>query len=141
MRNFDEERALRFTRERSFRIAGQEFSIIIGVHPDRFNEIMAPYNSITTRTSAKDALERADETIKMMLETDEDRERWDAIRTQARSDATETSDVTELAITSRDMRDVIEWWIEEQTGHPTSASSSSLSGRGRSGARLTGSSS
>lgn len=135
MRNFDEERADRLTRERSFVIGGQTFTFRLGLHPDVFQECIAPWRSVTSITPDEEARVAISQTIKNFLATEEDQERWDALLRDLRAEVGDGVVASELAITAQDQFKVMMWMIEEQTGHPTNARSSSGNGRERSGTR------
>jgi len=133
MRNFDEERTQRFSRERTFQIAGEVFTFRLGMHPEEFIEAALPYNQITMLMSDYEALERHDQTVCNFLASDDDRERWMRIRTEKRGEVGTVEDVAELAVTAEDSNKIILWIFEEQTGHPTNAPLSSGNGQRRSG--------
>lgn len=133
MRNFDEERAQRFSRERSFTIGGETFTFKIGMHPDSFNDRVAEYETVTLRTGGNDAVRIYSDTIASFLQSDDDRERWRVVRDK-RADVDETDDPSELALTAEDLLKVLMWIFEEQTGgRPTQAPASSGNGQRRSG--------
>jgi hypothetical protein len=133
MRNFDEERAQRFSRERTFQIAGEVFTFRLGMHPEEFIEAARPYNTITMLMSDEDALAAHDQTVCNFLATDDDRERWMRLRSEKRGEVGTVDDAADLAITAEDSNKLILWIFEEQTGHPTNAPLSSGNGQRRSG--------
>jgi len=127
-KDFDAEvRAERFERDNTFVIGGETFGYFVSLRPERFQEIIAEYAKTTIETAGEEMTRIVDETIKGFIVSAEDRERWGEVR--ARDD--------EQAISSRDMREVLLYLIQEQTGRPTEAPSPSGNGRSETGAAST----
>jgi hypothetical protein len=135
-KNFDEEvRAERFSRDRTFVIGGETFEYRADFTPEQFSELLAEYVGMPAATvPANEATRIVDEAIKNFLASDDDRERWGGLRTREGGDA---SDPSELAIIAYDMRQVLLYLIQEQTGRPTEAPSLSGNGRESTGQRST----
>jgi hypothetical protein len=135
-KNFDEEvRAERFARDKTFVIGGETFSYAADFTPEQFSEIVAEYVAMPVATvSAQESARIVDGAIKGFLGADEESERWDALRARAGGGA-ESAD--ELAVTAYDMRQVLLFLIQEQTGRPTEAPSRSGNGRESTGQRST----
>lgn len=104
--------------DRTFRIGGELFEYRSSVRP----EDLVAYDELTLSTPAGEVLRVADETIKVFLKDDDNRERWDALRAR-----------TEDPITGRDINDLTVWLIQMQTGRPTPAPSPSGDGRAPNG--------
>ena len=68
-----------------------------------------------------------DQQVVFMLETDVERERWKALR-----------DREDKPVTIAQMRSILEWLVEEQTGRPTEPPSTSVPGRGSTAASSRG---
>ena len=118
MKNFDDDRAARAAADRSFQIGGETFVMKVGVRP----EVLADYEKLGSNDSAVESLKVIDTLILDFVETDGDAvDRYHAIR--ARDDD---------PITLRDMTDLVDWLVKEQTGRtPTLPPSPSAPGRKR----------
>jgi len=119
MRDFDADRA---KRDRTFKIMGQEF-VTIDVRPEVFADLEDREASAAT---AAEALNIADERIKMFLATDEMREKWDELRK-----------VEDSPITTADMTGIRRWFLEVHTGRPFVPLAPSSPGPGSSAASST----
>lgn len=116
-RNFDE----LLKEDLSFTVRGQTFTMIY-VKP----EVLAAWEDEEDPDTALDSIENAHEKIKLFL-TEDDRERWDNLRAKE-----------DQPITSEQLRAVLQWMIEVQTGRPTEPLSPSDSGDGSTAATSTG---
>ena len=117
MRDFDVERAERETRDRTFRIAGHDFTFRPTVRPESLIE----YSDFVTGRldlEEKDAIALLDRTVKAYLEP-ELHEQWDAVR---------ADELAGHPISSDDMFRLIGYMTEVQTLRPTKQSSDSSSG-------------
>jgi len=135
-KNFDEEvRAERFARDRTFVIGGETFEYRADFTPEQFSELVAEYVAMdSSKSTAAEATRIVDDTIKGFLAGDDERERWVALRAREGGNAAEAS---ELAVIAYDMRQVLLFLIQEQTGRPTEAPSPSGNGRESTGQRST----
>lgn len=128
MRNFDSDWAQRKSVEaRTFQVGGETFVLRAAVPPEVFDGMDDPQDG----ASIADSFKIIDDQFLIMIE-DEDGEaekRYRALR--ARPDG--------LGI--RDLREVIDWMLEEATGRPPTSQSDSPPGRSRTGKRSTGGSS
>jgi hypothetical protein len=129
-RDFDEERKERKTRPDTFLLGGELFQFKTGLRPETFNEITQEWRETTPATPSVELLAIIDTTICNFLDGDDQIARWRTLRERE-----------EDAVTSYDMGQVLIWLIEQQTGRPTEAPSSSGNGRKESGTRSTGRSS
>lgn len=136
-KNFDEEvRAERLTRDRTFVIGGETFAYLADFTPEQFSEIVAEYVAMDTSTVPHGkATSIVDEAIAGFLADDDNRERWAALRSRNGGGDIEVAE--ELAVTAYDMRQVLLYLIQEQTGRPTEAPSRSGNGRESTGRRST----
>lgn len=143
--DFDPAREERNSQPATFKIGGEVFSYRHGLRPETFEEAISEWTSwIDERTQPSgngegadagqedlsDVLSVVDRTIRNFLAGDEDRQRWDELRKRE-----------EDAVTSGDMRAVLEFLIGEQTGRPTQAASNSGEPQNRTGRTSTGRSS
>ena len=133
MRNFDEERAERLSRSRTFQIGGETFEFVIGMTPEDYAEAIREYsgmivgrpepestNGDAQPTKNTESIGIMDRTIKNFLVSDEMREKWDRLRQRK-----------EEPITSYDLGQVAVHVIQEQMGNrPSQAPGSSGSGPG-----------
>jgi hypothetical protein len=129
-RDFDADRAERQARPSTFVLGGELFKFKTGLRPEAFNEILVEYRATTGATPSDEMLAIVDQTICNFLDGDDQISRWQALRERE-----------EDAVTAYDMGQVLVWLIEQQTGRPTEARSSSGNGRADSGKRSTGRSS
>ena len=113
MKNFDAERLAPVEKDRSFRIGGHDFQYRAGVRP----EVLARYYDGSPTNDNVETLKIYDETVVAFLE-DGYADVWRSVRELEGPEA----------ITLRDIRDLIDWLIEEQTARPTGRSSDSSSG-------------
>lgn len=132
-RDFDEERAERFARPRTFKMGGKEFTFKVGFRPEIYAEYVTEYFEVMFRPGARgtEMLAVLDRMIPKFLDSvDDSPARWEELRARHIEDpeGAEESDVT-----IGDMHDLIEWLMEQQTGRPTRPRSSSGNGRGRTG--------
>jgi hypothetical protein len=146
MRNFDEERAERRSRPRTFQLGGEVFTYKIGMRPEEYAEAIHEYsNMLTTGAARARALEASangengdlpeptknedsigimDRTLKNFLASDDDCQRYDRLRQRKDDDP----------ITGYDIGRVVAFVIAEQMGQrPTEAPDSSTSGRDETG--------
>lgn len=123
MRNFDEERAERYSRDTTFKIGGETFKFRIGMRPELYAEITREYReSLGQVTPALEAIRIADHTIEGFLVDEEEINRWRALRERE-----------DDPITQWDMGQVIVFMLGEQMGRPTAAPSSTGNGRSETG--------
>lgn len=120
MRNFDEARQERLAQERSFTIGGQTFEYRASVAPEAYLEwskmVGGEYGDDLTEEKS---IEIFDSTIVAFLKPGQD-EKWKAVR----------SPDAEIPLTLGDMKDVVRFLFEENSGRPTGASSASSGGSG-----------
>lgn len=137
-KNFDEEvRAERLARDKTFVIGGETFTYMADFTPEQFTELVSEYAAMTPETTpAREATRIVDDAISGFLATDDDRERWTMLRVRE-SSGSEVEAAEELAVTAYDMRQVLLFLIEGQTGRPTEAPSQSGNGREGTGRRST----
>lgn len=128
MKDFDEARKERAERDRSFKIGGETFVMKTGVRP----EVLASYEEIDTDKPALEVIGLVDEVILGMMENgDGSHERYRDLRAREND-----------PLSLEDLRDVVQWLIEEQTGRvPTQPLSPSGPGPERTRTRSTGGSS
>ena len=135
MRNFDEERAERLSRSRTFQIGGETFEFVIGMTPEDYAEAIREYSGMIIGrtpdpaeangdapepTKNNESIGIMDRTIKNFLVSDEMCEKWDRLRQRK-----------EEPITSYDLGQVAVHVIQEQMGNrPSQAPGSSGSGPG-----------
>jgi len=113
MKNFDEERQHRAERDRSFTIGGETFTYRASVAPEK----MAAWNEAVTgevSLGERKWLELYDETILGMLEPGQE-EKWASVRNPD----------LDVPINLRDLTDLMEWLLAEQSGRPTESPSDS----------------
>lgn len=136
-KNFDEEvRAERLLRDKTFIIGGETFEYLADFTPEQFGELVEEYAQMDVVTVTREESTRVvDAAIRGFLQDEDNRKRWDALR--ARRGGGEVEDPAGLAVIAYDMRQVLLWLIQEQTGRPTEAPSQSGNGQGRTGMRST----
>jgi hypothetical protein len=123
MRNFDEERTERLGRDTSFTIAGRTFDIQSNLRPEDFSAKISPYlKSVGETVTAEETIKLLDQTIEGFL-LPEYIESWREARQIEGGDTAES-----IAITAADMRAIIVFIFEQQTGHPTEEEPSSGNG-------------
>lgn len=121
MKDFDEARAEREARDRTFKIGGEEFHFRPAVTP----EALLPYNRAITgeyTPTEEEWIKLYDESITAMLDPGQDA-RWVHVR---RPDAPNPLNVA-------DLNELLQWLLEQQAGRPTgqpSDSSTSSAGNG-----------
>lgn len=115
MRDFDAERLAVAEKDRSFRIGGRDFTYQTGVRP----EVLARYFDGSPTGDNIETLAIYDDTVIAFLSPGQE-EAWREIR------AVEGP----AAITLRNIRDLLDWLIAEQTGRPTQPPSESSNGSG-----------
>lgn len=119
MRNFDEERAERYSRDTTFQIGGETFKFKIGMRPETYAEITKEYReSLNRQTDALEAIAIGDRTIEGFLLNETEIAKWRKVR-ESLADP----------ITQWDMGQVIVYMLGEQMGRPTEAPSSTGNGR------------
>lgn len=121
MKDFDEARKERETRERTFKIGGEEFTFRPSVAP----ESLLAYNRAITgevTPTEEEWIGLYDETIQSLLEPGQD-ERWKLVR---KADAAHPLNVS-------DLNGLLQWLLEEQAGRPTGQPSDSSSSSGGNG--------
>jgi hypothetical protein len=116
VKDFDEARAERSTRDRSFKIGGETFTRRLAVRPEAMEEFAR---------MRKDDVDLAgfeifDRTFYAFVEPD-GHERWKALRERE-----------DDPLNYADIMDVCAWLVAEETGRPTPALSLSTSGQERS---------
>lgn len=128
MKNFDKEwEDRRAVEARTFQIGGETFVLKKAVKPELFDEMQ----DVPDGASIAQTYGIIDEQFKSMIE-DGDGEagtRYDALREKP----------DELGV--RDLREVIDWMVEELTGRPPTSQPDSPPSRGRTATRSTGGSS
>lgn len=113
MKNFDEARAERAERDRSFAIGGETFTYRASVAP----EALLAWNEAAggeVEVGEREWLKLFDETISAFLEPGQD-EKWAEVRAPERDDPISIEDMTEL----------VRWLFSETTHRPTGQSSGS----------------
>ena len=125
-RDWDAERQVRYPKPSTFKIAGEHFTILQGISPEEFSEKARPYFEMTKETSAEEATSIADAFVITFLADEDGAERWHRIRAQR-----------DPAVTAREIREIIQWILEEQTGHPTTLPEPSSNGGGSTGENST----
>jgi hypothetical protein len=125
-KNFDEARAERLARDTTFHIGGETFTYVGDMRPEDFQDAIQEWLLVTPVTPTKEVLPIIDRVIGNFLVSEEEHERWLALRQRK-----------EEPITSGDMQDVLLFLIGVQTGRPTEAPSSSGGGRENGGVRST----
>lgn len=115
MRDFDAGRAERAQRDIGFKVGGEAFRVVPGVHP---SVIFAYEDGIVL--SQADVVKEMDTLICAFLVDDESRSRWTAL-CERREDP----------ITTGDRRAIVQYLYEVESELPTIAPEPSSSGRGR----------
>lgn len=121
MKDFDEARAEREARERTFKIGGEEFTFRPAVTP----EALLAYNSAITgevTPTEQEWIALYDQTIVALLDPGQD-DRWLHVR---RGDAPNPINVSDLT-------SLLEWLLEQQVGRPTGPPSDSSTSSGGNG--------
>lgn len=116
MKDFDQERALRSSADREFRIGGVTFTRKASVRP----EVLFEYEDMPRDVGAAEAMAIMDRTLVQFLEGDDAEARYRAMREQ-----------TEDAVTVNDLTALLKWLIAESTGRPTLPPSPSTAGHGQ----------
>jgi hypothetical protein len=141
-KDFDEARAERFSRPRTFKMGGEVFTFKVGFRPETFTEYVNDYYDVilgVRKATGVEILEVFDSTIVRFLDPiDRSPDRWEELR--ARHEPEPDSE-EEVDVTLGDMRDLLEWLIAQQANRPTRAPSSSGNGRETTGQNSTGRSS
>ena len=117
MKNFDEARAEREARDRSFQIGGETFSYRPAIAPEAILRWSQMTGGEMPDLTEVEAIEIFDETVVAFLEPGQD-EKWARVRSK---DA-------KHPINLADLRALVSWLFEEQTGRPTSQPSDSSGG-------------
>lgn len=125
MKDFDQNRALRKARDRTFRIGGETFTMKASVRP----EVLVEYEGMQKSDSNKDALRVLDEAICAFIEEEDGPDRYRAVRSR-------DDDPVDIV----DIQDLVKWLVEEHTSRPTSRPSASSDGPRTTGTSLTASS-
>lgn len=120
MKNFDEARREREQRDRGFQIGGEDFTYRPAVAP----EAILNWSKMTGGEMGDDLTEEAalsifDETVVAFLEPGQD-EKWAKVRDPKAAHPLNISDLREL----------VSWLFEEQSGRPTEPPSDSSDGPG-----------
>lgn len=118
MKDFDAQRKARAEADRTFQIGGEVFKMKVGVRP----EALAEYEKLDTETAAADTLKVIDDLILSFMDLENgDEARYRSLREREAD-----------PLTLRDLTDLVEWLLEEQTGRtPTRQSSRSTPGARR----------
>lgn len=130
MKNFDQEwEGRRSVESRTFQIGGEKFVLKVAVRPELFDEMedVADDADITKTFGIID-----DQFLSMIEDGEEGEEaeqRYRALRAQPE------------AIGVRDIREVIDWMVEQHTGRPPTSQPDSQRTRARTGTRSTAGSS
>lgn len=137
-RDFDEDRAERLARPRTFKMGGEIFTIKTAMRPETFADYTEDYYRVTfdPKVRGREVVKVFDETIERFLDSaDDSPERWRALR-ERHNDKPESGE--EADVTSGDMHEILMWVFELQTNRrPTRAPSSSGNGRETTGRRST----
>jgi len=122
VRDFDKARQVRLDRDRTFQIGGETFSFRPAVAPEALLEYNSAITGDLTDLKENDWIRIYDDTIIAMLE-DGQGDRWHHAR---RLDS-------DNPLNADDINAVLQWILEQVTGHPTgqpSDSSTSSDGNG-----------
>ena len=122
MKDFDEARAERQARDRSFRIGGKEFTYRPAVAPEAILRWSQMTGGEVPELTEEQAIEIFDETVLAFLEVGQDGN-WRAVRDPN----------AENPLNISDLRELVSWLFEEQTGRPTGQPSDSSPGSGSGG--------
>ncbi len=117
MKNFDEARAEREKRDRSFQIGGESFTYRPAVAPETILRWSQMTGGEIPDLTEQQALDIFDETVLAFLEPNQE-EKWASIR---------EPDVAH-PLNVADLRELVAWLFEEQTGRPTGPPSDSSGG-------------
>lgn len=118
MKNFDEARKEREQRDRSFQIGGEDFTYRPAVAPEailRWSQMTG--GEMADELTEEQALAIFDETVVAFLEPGQE-EQWAKVRDPEAAHPLNISDLREL----------VSWLFEEQTGRPTEPPSDSSDG-------------
>lgn len=128
MRNFDEAREERLKRDRSFQIGGETFSYRAAVAPESILRWSQMTGGEIDPLPEETAIEIFDETVLAFLEPGQD-DKWKKVRDPN----------AKIPLNVGDLKDLVLWLFEEQSGRPTSppSDSSGGSGSGETGTSLT----
>ena len=111
MKDFDQKRKERASRDRSFTLGGETFTMRIGLRP----EVLVPWEQLDETTAAGEVLQILDTIVLDFLEPyDNQHDRWRTLRER-----------TEDPVTLQDLQELVEWLIAEQTNRPTGQPSGS----------------
>lgn len=119
MKDFDEARAERQARDRSFRIGGEEFTYRPAVAPEAILQWSRMTGGEMPDLTEQEAIEIFDETVLAFLEVGQEK-KWKAVRDPK----------LENPLNISDLRELVSWLFEEQTGRPTGQPSDSSDGSG-----------
>lgn len=130
MKNFDQDWESRRTVEaRTFQICGEQFVLKTAVRPELFDEM----EDVGADADIAKTFAIIDDQFLSMIEDggegEEAEVRYRALRAQAE------------AVGVRDLREVIDWMVEQHTGRPPTLQPASQPSRGRTASRSTGGSS
>lgn len=117
MKNFDEARAERERRDRSFQIGGEEFTYRPAVAPETILRWSQMTGGEMPDLTEEQALDIFDETVLAFLEPDQS-EKWARIRNPKAAHPLNVAD----------LRALVSWLFEEQAGRPTGKPSDSSGG-------------
>lgn len=109
MKNFDVEKDL------SFQVGGESFTMVV-VRP----EVLATWEDATIPESALEALKLIDERVGVMLGSNGQIEKWQALRAR-----------DENAVAMWQLQELLEWMVEVQSARPTESPAPSARGRGK----------
>lgn len=129
MKNFDTDWANRRSKEaRTFQMRGEEFVMIEAARPESLAA-----DPGETGDEIEDSMKVLDDRFLSLIEHSEPGPGLKESPEELRYRALRARESDGLSI--RDLREVIDWLIEEQTGRPPTSPSASTPGRGRSGTR------
>lgn len=117
MKNFDEARAEREVRDRSFQIGGESFTYRPAVAPEGILRWSQMTGGEMPDLTEVEAIEIFDETVNAFLEPGQ-AEKWSRVRDPQAKHPLNLSD----------LRDLVSWLFEEQAGRPTTQPSDSSGG-------------
>jgi hypothetical protein len=123
VKDFDQDlaRADRASRDRSFKIAGEEFTRRVAVRP----EVLEEWSRLGADEAETTGFQILDRVIFSLIEPD-GHDRWRQLREREQD-----------PITYKDLQEVTAWLVAEETGRPTAAPSPSTAGREQPGTTST----
>ncbi len=117
MKNFDTDRKKRqrTKEQRTFQVCGETFVMKKAIRP----EALAAFDDLTEDASLRESMEIIDGMFLTLIEKDDDAEaRYRAVREQE-----------DDPLSIDDIREMIDWMVEESSGRPTGSPSVSTGGR------------